>query len=241
LAVWLQTREPVTLSVRLEDRAYPVVVQGQHGWALIPIPSLAQPGPQTLTITAGKQTVPFGVPVEAGSFLTDKIPASASAPILSHPDKVKAEREQLAGIFGRITPDGWTARSRFRLPLDGNFPHTSPYGSRRVYGDSPALSVHEGEDFSASPGTPVYAPAAGAVVLAEPLFVRGNAVVLDHGNGVYSGYWHLSELGVKVGNRVAAGQRLGAVGSTGLSTGAHLHWELHVAGEAVDPMQWVEP
>ena len=65
--------------------------------------------------------------------------------------------------------------------------------------------------------------------------------MLDHGNGVYSGYWHLSELAVAVGERVAAGQRLGAVGSTGLSTGAHLHWELHIAGTAVDPMQWVEP
>ncbi len=195
LAVWLQAREPVTLSVRLEDHAYPVVAQGQRGWTLIPIPSLARPGPRRLTVTAGAQTLALSVPVEAGSFATDKIPASASAPILSHPDKVQAERKQLAEIFERITSDGWTARSRFLLPLDGDFPRTSPYGSRRTYGSSTALSAHEGEDFSASAGTPVYAPAAGTVVLAEPLFVRGNAIVLDHGDGVYSGYWHLSGAG----------------------------------------------
>ena len=120
-----------------------------------------------------------------------------------------------------------------------NFPHTSPYGSRRTYGNSPTITAHAGEDFSAAAGTPVLAPAAGTVVLAEPLFVRGNAVVLDHGGGVYTGYWHLSELNVQPGEQVAAGQQLGAVGSTGLSTGAHLHWEMRVGGLPVDPLQWL--
>jgi murein DD-endopeptidase MepM/ murein hydrolase activator NlpD len=78
------------------------------------------------------------------------------------------------------------------------------------------------------------------VVLAEPLFVRGNAVVLDHGRGVFTGYWHLQKLEVKAGDRVVAGQMLGEVGSTGLSTGPHLHWEMRVRGVAVDPLQWTE-
>ena len=81
----------------------------------------------------------------------------------------------------------------------------------------------------------------GRVVLAEELFVRGKAVVLDHGNGVFTGYWHLSALDVAEGDVVMRGQLLGKVGSTGLSTGAHLHWELRIAGMAVDPLQWVEP
>jgi len=100
--------------------------------------------------------------------------------------------------------------------------------------------VHAGEDFAVPPGTPVLAPAAGTVVLAEPLFVRGNAVVIDHGRGVYSGYWHMQSLSVKAGDRVSPGEVLGTVGSTGLSTGAHLHWEMRVDGIAVDPLQWVE-
>jgi murein DD-endopeptidase MepM/ murein hydrolase activator NlpD len=65
-------------------------------------------------------------------------------------------------------------------------------------------------------------------------------VVLDHGSGVFTGYWHLQELAVRPGDRVEPGQLLGRVGSTGLSTGAHLHWELRVNGVPVDPLQWVK-
>jgi murein DD-endopeptidase MepM/ murein hydrolase activator NlpD len=143
-------------------------------------------------------------------------------------------------LFAGYTQGGWNPRSRFAPPLAGDFRHSSPFGSRRTYGNDPTLSAHAGEDYSAPAGTPVYAPAAGKVVLAEQLFVRGNAVVIDHGHGVFTGYWHLSELAVKAGEQVATGDLLGKVGSTGLSTGAHLHWELRVGGMAVDPLQWME-
>ena len=82
-------------------------------------------------------------------------------------------------------------------------------------------------------------PGNGVVVLAEALQVRGNAVVIDDGGGVYSGYWHMSELGVAVGQSVQVGDVIGLVGNTGLSTGAHLHWELHIYGVAVDPTQFL--
>jgi murein DD-endopeptidase MepM/ murein hydrolase activator NlpD len=85
----------------------------------------------------------------------------------------------------------------------------------------------------------VLSPAKGRVVLAEPLQVRGNAVILDHGRGVMTGYWHLSRIDVSVGQEVEAGDLLGLVGNTGLSTGAHLHWEVRVMGIQVDPLQWV--
>jgi murein DD-endopeptidase MepM/ murein hydrolase activator NlpD len=139
-----------------------------------------------------------------------------------------------------VSPFGWTPRSRFGDPLGDDYPHTSPYGTRRTYGRSSTISAHEGEDFSAPAGSAVTAPAAGVVVLAEPLFVRGNAVILDHGHGVFTGYWHLQEIDVRPGERVEPGDPLGRVGSTGLSTGAHLHWEMRVNGVAVDPLQWVE-
>lgn len=145
----------------------------------------------------------------------------------------------MAKLFAGVTEGGWSPRSRFVAPLRGESRHTSPYGSRRTYGNDPTVSAHAGEDYSAPAGTPVYAPAAGQVVMAETLFVRGNAVVLDHGNGVFTGYWHLSALDVEPGASVAPGQLLGKVGSTGLSTGAHLHWELRIAGMAVDPLQWI--
>jgi murein DD-endopeptidase MepM/ murein hydrolase activator NlpD len=70
--------------------------------------------------------------------------------------------------------------------------------------------------------------------------VRGNAVIIDHGQGVFTGYWHMSEMKVTPGMQVATGDVLGLVGNTGLSTGAHLHWELRINGVAVDPMQFLD-
>jgi murein DD-endopeptidase MepM/ murein hydrolase activator NlpD len=93
-------------------------------------------------------------------------------------------------------------------------------------------------DFSAYAGAEVIAPAGGRVVLAEFLQVRGGAVIIDHGLGVYSGVYHLSEVLATPGNLVRAGQVVGRVGSTGLSTGNHLHWDLLVAGTWVDPAAW---
>jgi len=239
LAVWLEAREPMTLSVTLDGRAYPVVTRGRRGWALIPIPPLVEPGIESLSVDVGGARVRLPIPVAAGAFPSVNIPAEVSQPILDEAETVQAETARMDELFGGVTPDGWTPRDRFQSPLAGEFPHTSPYGSRRTYGNSLTVTAHAGEDLSAAAGTPVLAPAVGTVVLAEPLFVRGNAVVLDHGGGVFTGYWHLSELNVQPGEQVAAGQRLGAVGSTGLSTGAHLHWEMRVGGLPVDPLQWL--
>ena len=191
-------------------------------------------------VVAGRTGLTIPIPLQAGSFDTYHIPAAVSRPILDQAQKVQAEAARLKELTGVQSATGWTPRSRFAGPLEGDYPRSSPFGSRRTYEPNPAVSAHEGEDFSAPAGTPVTAPAEGVVVLAEPLFVRGNAVVLDHGSGVFTGYWHLQELAVQQGDRVEAGQLLGRVGSTGLSTGAHLHWELRVGGVSVDPLQWVE-
>jgi murein DD-endopeptidase MepM/ murein hydrolase activator NlpD len=80
----------------------------------------------------------------------------------------------------------------------------------------------------------------GTVVLAEPLDVRGQSVIIDHGLGVFSGFWHLSRIDVTVGQKVGKEQVIGLVGNTGLSTGPHLHWEMRVLGVPVDPFQWTQ-
>jgi murein DD-endopeptidase MepM/ murein hydrolase activator NlpD len=236
----LEASRPVTFELRLDGARYPVLGQGQRGWALVPIPSQIEPGEKELRVTAGNTDIAIPVPVEAGLFDMYHIPAGVSRPILDQAQKVREEAARLKELIGTHSQPGWTPRSRFSSPLEGDYPSSSPYGSRRTYEPNPTVSAHEGEDFSAPAGTPVFAPAAGTVVLAEPLFVRGNAVVLDHGSGVFTGYWHLQELAVQQGDRAEPGQLLGQVGSTGLSTGAHLHWELRVDGVAVDPLQWVE-
>ena len=95
-------------------------------------------------------------------------------------------------------------------------------------------------DLAAPAGGPVLAAAAGRVVLAEKLTVQGNTVVLDHGLGLTSSYFHMNAIQVKVGDAVKQGQAVGVVGNTGLSTGPHLHWEIRLAGVPVDPWQWTK-
>ena len=95
-------------------------------------------------------------------------------------------------------------------------------------------------DFYAGTGVSILAPAAGVVVLTGEQVVRGKFTYIDHGWGVYSGYFHQSEFLVEEGDIVEPGQVIGLVGNTGRSTGAHLHWELWVGGVPVDPLDWVE-
>ena len=116
---------------------------------------------------------------------------------------------------------------------------SSPYGRRR-YVNGKWWGQHNGSDIKAPSGAPIVASNGGRVVLSEHLpALRGNCVVIDHGCNVFSLYLHLSKRDVQVGQNVARGQRIGSVGSTGFSTGPHLHWEVRVGWEPVDPVKIV--
>lgn len=116
----------------------------------------------------------------------------------------------------------------------------SSYGLLRSYNDSEYIYFHSGIDFAGNNSTPIFAAAAGTVVLAQNLDVRGGATLISHGQGVYTGYWHQSQIDVKVGDHVDAGQTIGMVGGTGRVTGAHLHFEVIVGGVQVDPTEWLQ-
>lgn len=118
--------------------------------------------------------------------------------------------------------------------------YTSTFGRLRSYNGSAYTYFHAGLDFVGSPDDPAYAAANGTVVFAGKLTVRGNAVIISHGWGVYSGYWHLSEIDVAVGDYVEAGRKIGMVGATGRVTGPHLHFEMIVGDVQVDPTDWLE-
>jgi murein DD-endopeptidase MepM/ murein hydrolase activator NlpD len=125
----------------------------------------------------------------------------------------------------------------FLRPATGRV--TSPFGRYREY-SSGIRRHHLGLDIANPVGTPIHAAAPGEVTLAEELHIYGNAVIVSHGQGVSTSYNHLSAIDVEVGQRVEAGQVVGKMGSTGQSTGSHLHWGMVVAGTAVDPGQWME-
>ena len=115
---------------------------------------------------------------------------------------------------------------------------SSEFGPRRAP-TAGASTYHRGRDYAAPSGTPIYASAAGTVITASYNGVRGNYVVIDHGNGLQTWYQHASRLYVSAGQKVSRGQNIAAVGTTGVSTGAHLHYEVHVNGTAVDPRKYL--
>ncbi len=124
----------------------------------------------------------------------------------------------------------------FKLPVEG--PTSGVYGSRRTY-NGQERSWHKGHDLAAKTGTPVYAPADGIVRLARDTFMSGNLIMLDHGGAVTTVYAHLDSMDVKVGDKVTAGQLIGKVGTTGRSSGPHLHWGAYWQNVAIDPILWV--
>ena len=118
------------------------------------------------------------------------------------------------------------------------------FGDRRTYlyqGKAVDQQVHLGEDLASLVHSPVKAGNNGVVVLAEPLGIYGQTVILDHGLGVFSSYSHMSQLDVKVGDRVEKGATLGKTGTTGLAGGDHLHFSILLQGEFVDPLEWWDP
>lgn len=126
----------------------------------------------------------------------------------------------------------------YRKPVIGEVEFTSGFGVR----SDPFLgrpAMHTGLDFRASMGDPVRATANGKVVSSGWAGGYGRMVEIDHGNGLSTRYGHLSEIGVKVGDPIKIGQVIGAVGSTGRSTGPHLHYETRIDGEAVDPQKFL--
>lgn len=123
------------------------------------------------------------------------------------------------------------------LPVQGEV--TGVFGAKRSYDGVPSDSWHHGHDIGADHGDPIVAPAAGTVVWTGELVIHGIGVIIDHGAGVYSGYWHMSLIAVREGMEVAPGDWLGNIGTTGLSTGPHLHWEVIIQGIDVDPIQWL--
>ncbi len=198
------------------------------------------PASITITNSDGKKTaLSFDIKVNATDYPVQDITLTSQMASLLDPAIERAENDRVANTVAPYTTTAmWNGP--FHAPLAVKDPIISAlFGTRRSYnGGAVGLCGHEGQDFAVDGGTPVYAPAGGVVVIAEPLKVRGNVVFVNHGEGVYSGFYHLSEIDVTNGQAVKTGDLLGKVGTTGFSTGNHLHWSLWVNGVYVDPIEW---
>jgi murein DD-endopeptidase MepM/ murein hydrolase activator NlpD len=207
---------------------------------LFGIDAFAKPGIYLLDITTtdakGKQTTILrNIAVNDGGYPSEQIQLPPEQLDLLDPKVTQPELDKVFRIVSKYSDQSFI-NGPMGLPCAA--PITSQFGTRRSYNGGPYNQWHAGTDFAALPGSAIYAPAGGVVVMAETLHVRGNATIIDHGHGIYTGYWHQSEIKVKVGDIVSQGQVIGVVGSTGRATGPHLHWEMFVQGVQVDPLQW---
>lgn len=153
------------------------------------------------------------------------------APPADQLERIERERRAVAALFRLESP------RRFELPLApplAALPAGGRFGARRVF-NGQARSPHSGADYRATRGTPVLAVAPGRVVLADEHYFAGKSVFVDHGDGLVSMSFHLSEFEVEPGSEVQGGDRLGRVGATGRVTGPHLHFGLRWHGARVDP------
>ncbi len=226
-------RPDVRLS--MEDRPVPVACHGGVWRGLVGLAADAEPGRRRLVVEVGGEAREHEFEVAGGSFPFTEITVNEEIAHLLDPHAAANERAFVQSlVHGASGPPVWTGV--FGIPTSGS--PSSPYGQRRLFHPGGIPYVHEGDDVAAPLGALVAAPAAGNVAWAGPLAIRGNTVVLDHGFGVFSVVVHLDRIDVAAGDVVARGQALGGVGSTGRSTGPHLHWEVHVGGVAVDPAVW---
>lgn len=205
----------------------------------------AQPGAQQLRIEG---QLPDGKPVacaapftiRTGHYPVEKLTVAPEfvRPPPTEAARVKEEGERLHAIYEHASLERlWTGA--FRFPLAGRR-RGGNFGTRRVLNGEPR-APHSGLDIPAASGTPVRATQNGRVALAEPLYLSGNTIVIDHGLGVYSFYFHLSAINVKQGDDVATSALIGRVGATGRVTGPHLHWGLIVNEAKVNPLEILPP
>ncbi len=224
------------------DRAHPLTKGQQSMYAFVGVDAEDPPGEHALridfTLTGGSQgTTTEQVSVLSTGWEVDEVTLGPDQTTLLDPKVTEAELAELLSVYGQRSPEklwsqGWS------LPIDG--PLTTRFGEQRSYNGGPVSGHHGGTDLGAEMGTPVGCCNSGRVVMARQLQIRGNMVVVDHGGGLFSGYAHLSEFSVAEGQLIGQGETVGLVGSTGLSTGAHLHWEMASAGVLVDALRFTD-
>jgi murein DD-endopeptidase MepM/ murein hydrolase activator NlpD len=154
-------------------------------------------------------------------------------------DAIAEEDAYLLPILTQVSPKRYW-NGLFQYPVDEPCVG-SLFGQRRDYNAGDYFFYHTGIDFPVcAPNLNIYAPAAGQVVVAEELYVKGKAIVIDHGWGVFSIYAHLLEFNVNVGDMVQPGDLIGLIGNTGRSAGPHLHFEIDILGNPINPLTWLE-
>ena len=231
--------EPASVQGRFHDRPVPFFKTGREGefGALVGIDMADIPDTADLkteiTYPDGVRKRVYRVSVQAEKFRVQSmtLPKEQVDPDEAAMKRIDVEKEKVKAVLAGFTPERlWGAG--FLVPVEGTV--TGAFGSKRILNGQPR-NQHNGEDIAASLGTPVKATNDGVVRMVDDHFFSGKGVILDHGLGLFTMYFHLDSTVVKEGERVKRGGVIGTVGQTGRATGPHLHWGAWLNGSRVNP------
>jgi murein DD-endopeptidase MepM/ murein hydrolase activator NlpD len=213
---------------------------GSSKWYIIPINYWTEAGDYTLNVKWVGSETDFDIPIEIKSkkfdiqylYVDEEIEQSTRSDeayeefaLYMNPARETSQNEPL---FDGV----------FLQPVEGRI--STEFGMYRYVNDSMTSYRHSGIDIAIDRGTPIQATNNGVVALSQKLILTGNTIVIDHGLGIFSVYFHMDSLSVEKGERVEKGEIIGAVGSTGFSTGPHLHWTMSYYKTNLDPYQFME-
>ena len=195
------------------------------------------PGVYPVNLEVGKKRESKDIVIKPIRFPTMELTLPDNEVFLSTENlkRVKKEERRLRSIFREVNRRLW--EGDFILPLENEI--SNPYGTKRIFNEK-RISLHRGMDIRGEEGEEVMASNHGRVVLVEELFFGGNTVILDHGQGLYTLYMHLSKSNVRLGEMVLKGRIIGFVGSSGRSSGPHLHFGVKIMDTNVNPLSLVE-
>jgi murein DD-endopeptidase MepM/ murein hydrolase activator NlpD len=205
--------------------------------AVVGLDLYLEPGTYDLEIKSNGATAHRMVTVSKKKYPLQRLTLPEGMVVLSPENEARAEREQrkMAALWPVDSLRLWSGN--FIDPLPGKKVGTI-FGVRRIINKIPKSS-HSGVDISADEGVPVLAPNDGVAVLTDDQFYSGNCVVLDHGQGIHTMFFHLSKINVRYGQAVMKGDVIGLVGATGRASGPHLHWGVRIQGARVDPLELI--
>ena len=242
--------EPDKIQVIFNDKQFPLFHTDNTGnnkafATIIGVSYWTSPGQKQILVKAKDNIIASkDIKILKGNFPVSRITVSKEKEKVANPGKEDTELKerlkkdgQLITKARRSTSNKQLWKEGFIWPLKGKI--STKFGATRYVNDN-LNSRHSGIDIAAQKGTPVVATNTGIVKLAAELLRTGNTIIIDHGQGVFSSYSHLSQVNVEQGESVDKGDKIGEIGSTGFSTGPHLHWVIKANGVFVNPQEFID-